>query len=282
MARKWTREEIRGKLQKEIKNGRPIIVAGAGIGLTAKFFELGGGDLIGVYNSGLYRMDGHGSSAGSMPFGDANAIVLEMGLRSILPVVKNIPVIAGVCGTDVTRVMEIFLKQIREVGFSGVMNFPTVGSLDGNFRQRLEDLGMGYEKEVGMMRLARDMGLFTICYSFNQEEARAMARVGVDILIAHLGLTTGGLIGSKRAVTLKEAVPRVQEILKAAKEVKKDLICLAHGGPISSPEDTEYIYQHTDAVGFLGASSIERIPVEKAIQSATEAFKSKRLKRLKG
>jgi predicted TIM-barrel enzyme len=282
MSKQFTREEILERLQKEIKNGRPIIVAGAGIGITAKFAELGGADLIGVYNSGLYRMNGHGSSAGSMPFGDANEIVLEMGLRSIMPAVKNIPVIAGVCGTDVTRVMSIFLKQIKEAGFSGVMNFPTVGTLDGNFRQRLEDMGMGYEKEVEMIRMAREMGLFTMCYSFNPEEARAMARAGSDALIAHLGLTAGGSLGSKRAIKLEEGVPRVQEILKAAKEIKKDIICLAHGGPISSPEDTEYIYQHTDAVGFLGASSIERIPVEKAIQSATEAFKSRPLKRKEG
>jgi predicted TIM-barrel enzyme len=279
MSRQFTREEVLERLQKEIQKGRPILVAGAGIGITAKFAEIGGADLIGVYNSGLYRMNGHGSSAGRMPFGDANEIVLEMGLRSILPVVNDLPVIAGVCGTDVTRVMRIFLKQIREAGFSGVMNFPTVGTLDGNFRQRLEDLGMGYEKEVEMIRLAREMDLFTICYSFTVQEAEAMAKTGVDVLIAHMGLTTGGSLGSKRAVTLVETVPRVQAILRAAKEIKKDIICLAHGGPISSPEDTEYIYQHTDAVGFLGASSIERIPVERAIQSATEAFKSRSLKK---
>lgn len=279
MPKQFTREEVLERLQTEIQNGRPIIVAGAGIGITAKFAELGGADLIGVYNSGLYRMDGHGSSAGSMPFGDANQIVLEMGLRSIMPVVKNIPVIAGVCGTDVTRVMSIFLKQIKESGFSGVMNFPTVGSLDGKFRQRLEDLGMGYEKEVEMIRIARGMGLFTMCYSFNPEEARAMAKSDVDVLIAHMELTTGGSLGSKIAIELEKTVPRIQAILTAAKEIKKDLICLAHGGPISSPEDTEYIYQHTDAVGFLGASSIERIPVERAIQSATEAFKARPLKK---
>lgn len=281
MSRQFTREEILERLKKEVKNGRPIIVAGAGIGITAKFAELGGADLIGIYNTGLYRMNGHGSSAGSMPFGDANAIVLEMGLRSIMPVVKNTPLIAGVCGTDVTRVMRIFLKEIKEAGFSGVMNFPTVGSLDGNFRQRLEDLGMGYEKEVEMIRLALGMDLLTVCYSFNPEEARAMASINVDVLIAHLGLTTGGTVGSKRAIKIEEAVIRVQEILQAAKAIKKDLICLAHGGPISSPEDTEYIYQNTDAVGFLGASSIERIPVEKAIQSATAAFKLTPLKKVK-
>jgi predicted TIM-barrel enzyme len=277
--KQFTREEILERLHREIESGRPIVGAGAGIGITAKFAEIGGADLIVVYNSGLFRMNGHGSSAGSMPFGDANEIVLEMGLRSILPVVKNIPVIAGVCGTDVTRVMAVFLKQIREAGFSGVINFPTVGTLDGNFRQRLEDLGMGYEREVEMIRMARKMGLFTMSYTFNSQEARAMADADVDVLIAHLGLTTGGALGSKRAVALSEAVPRVQEILRAAKEAKREIICLAHGGPISSPEDTEYIYRHTDAVGFLGASSIERIPVEKAIQKATESFKTRNLKR---
>ena len=277
MFKQFTREEILERLHREIAGGRPIVGAGAGIGITAKFAEIGGADVIVVYNSGLYRMNGHGSSAGSMPFGDANEIVLEMGLRSILPVVKNVPVIAGVCGTDVTRVIPVFLKQIREAGFSGVINFPTVGTLDGNFRQRLEDMGMGWEKEVEMVRMAREMDLFTMAYTFDSQEARAMAKADVDVLIAHLGLTTGGALGSKRAVVLSEAVVRVQEILRAAKEEKGEIICLAHGGPISSPEDTEYIYGHTDAVGFLGASSIERIPVERAIQSATEAFKSRSL-----
>jgi len=280
MARQFTRDEILEKLHKEIQEARPIIIAGAGIGITAKYAEIGGADLIGVYNSGLFRMNGHGSSAGSMPFGDANEIVLELGSRSILPIVKNIPVIAGVCGTDVTRMMNIFLKQVKEVGFSGVMNFPTVGTLDGNFRQRLEDLGMGYVKEVELLRIARDMGFFTICYAFNTNEAKMMAGIDVDLLIAHLGLTTGGSLGSKRAITLEEAVPEVQEIIEAGKEVKEDLICLAHGGPISTPEDTEYIYKHTDAVGFLGASSIERIPVEIAIRETTESFKSRLIRKI--
>jgi predicted TIM-barrel enzyme len=282
MARQYTRKEVWERLKKEVRNRRPIIIAGAGIGITAKFAELGGADLICVYNSGLFRMNGHGSSAGSMPYGDANEIVLEMGLRSIMPAVRNIPVIAGVCGTDVTRVMALFLKEIKEAGFSGVINFPTVGSLDGKFRQRLEDLGMGYEKEVEMIRLARGMGLFTTCYCFNPEEARAMAKAGVDLLIAHMELTTGGSLGSQRAAGLENTVPRIQAIIQAGRKIKKDLLCLAHGGPISSPENTEYIYQHTDAVGFVGASSIERIPVERAIQSATEAFKSKPLRKGKG
>lgn len=275
MARQYTRKEVIARLRKEVGRGSPIVVAGAGIGLTAKCAERGGADLVVIYNSGLFRMNGHGSSAGTMPFGDANEMVLEMGLRSILPVVKNTPVIAGVCGSDVTRVMEVFLRDIKAAGFSGVINFPTVAGIDGNFRQRLEDLGMGFEKEVQLIRLARSMNLFTICYVFNPEEAELMAGAGADALVAHMGLTEGGAIGSKRAKRLEEVVPLVQNIFKAGKRVKKDLLLLAHGGPISSPEDTEYIYEHTDAVGFVGASSIERIPVEIAIRKATEAFKSK-------
>jgi len=279
MTRQFTRREILGRLRKETKEGRPIIVVGAGIGLTAKFAEIGGADLIVVPNSGIFRMNGHGSSAAFMPFGNANEMVLQMGLRSILPIVKDVPVIAGICGTDVTIVMKTFLKEIKDAGFSGVMNFPTVAALDGNFRQRLTDLGMGYEKEVEFIRLAHDMDFFTLCYAYNPEEARKMAKAKADVLIAHLGLTTGGALGSKRAMSIQEGAPVVQNILHAAKQLKKDIICLAHGGPISSPQDTEYIYKHTDAVGFLGASSIERIPVEIAIREATKAFKMRTIRK---
>ncbi|MCX5907842.1 MAG: phosphoenolpyruvate hydrolase family protein [Deltaproteobacteria bacterium] len=279
MARQYRRKEVIARLRKEIGKGRPIVVAGAGIGLTAKCAELGGADLVVIYNSGLFRMNGHGSSAGSLPFGDANAIVLEMGLRSIMPAVQSTPVIAGVCGIDVTRVMPIFLKEIKSAGFSGVINFPTVGSMDGNYRQKLEDLGMGFAKEVELIRLARSLDLFTICYVFTPQEAKLMARAGADALVAHMGLTTGGTLGSKRAKQLEEVVPLVEDIFKAGKQIKKDILLLAHGGPISSPEDTEYIYKHTNAQGFVGASSIERIPVEIAIRQATEAFKSKAIKK---
>jgi predicted TIM-barrel enzyme len=202
-----------------------------------------------------------------------------MGRRSIMPVVKTTPVIAGICGADVTRVMDVLLREIKDAGFSGVINFPTVGSLDGSFRQRLEDLGMGFAKEVELVRIARAMDLFTLCYVFTPDEARAMAGVDADVLIAHLGLTSGGSLGSKRAISLKEAAPRVQEMIDSARDVKRDIICLAHGGPISGPEDTAYIYTATDAVGFVGASSIERIPVENAIRQATEAFKSVRIQK---
>jgi predicted TIM-barrel enzyme len=281
MTRQYRRKEVIARLRKEIGKGRPIIVAGAGIGLTAKCAELGGADLVVIYNSGLFRMNGHGSSAGSLPFGDANAIVLEMGLRSIMPAVQSTPVIAGVCGIDVTRVMPIFLKEIKSAGFSGVINFPTVGSMDGNYRQKLEDLGMGFAKEVELIRLARSLDLFTICYVFTTQEAELMARAGADALVAHMGLTTGGTLGSKRAKQLKEVVPLVEDIFKAGKRIKKDILLLAHGGPISSPEDTEYIYKHTNAQGFVGASSIERIPVETAIRKVTEEFKSKRIAKKK-
>ncbi|MDI6753745.1 MAG: phosphoenolpyruvate hydrolase family protein [Thermodesulfobacteriota bacterium] len=275
MAWQYTRMEVIQRLRKEILRRRPIVVAGAGIGLTAKCAELGGADLIVIYNSGLFRMHGHGSSAGTMPFGDANQIVLDMGLRSILPVVQNTPVIAGVCGTDVTRVMRVFLKEIKEAGFSGVINFPTVGSIDGNFRERLEDIGLGFEKEVELMRMARSMDLFTMAYVFNPQQAKSMAKARVDALVAHMGLTTGGAIGSKHAKQLQAVVPLVQEILDVGKRIKRDIIRLAHGGSISSPEDTEYIYRQTNAQGFVGASSIERIPVEIAIRKVTEDFKSK-------
>lgn len=277
--KRFDRQQILDRLRNEIREGRPVVVVGAGIGLTAKFAEIGGADLIVVYNSGLFRMNGHGSSAGFMPFGDANQIVLQMGLRSIMPVVKTTPVIAGVCGTDVTRVMDVFLREVHDAGFSGVINFPTVGSLDGSFRRRLEDLGMGFEKEVELIRAARAMDLFTLCYVFTPDEARAMAGAGVDVLVAHLGLTRGGSIGSKRAVHMEAAAPRVQEMIENARDVKRDIICLAHGGPISAPEDTAHIYRATDAVGFVGASSIERIPVENAIRQATEAFKSVQIRK---
>jgi len=277
MARIYTRKEVIQRLRREIQRGRPIVTAGAGIGLTAKCAELGGADLIVVYNSGLFRMHGHGSTAGTMPYGDANQIVLEMGLRTILPVVQETPVIAGICGTDVTRVMNVFLKQIQEAGFSGVINFPTVGSIDGSFRERLEDVGLGFEKEVEMIRLARAMDLFTMAYVFNPDQARLMAKAGVDALVAHMGLTAGGTIGSKRAKKLEAVVPLIREIFRAGKAIRKEMILLAHGGPISSPEDTAYIYRHTEAQGFVGASSIERIPVEIAIRKVTEEFKSKTL-----
>ena len=274
MAKQYGRREVIERLRGELKKGRPILAGGAGIGLSAKFAEIGGADLLIIYNSGLYRMDGHPSIAGYMPFGDANAIVKEMGLRSVLPVVRDIPVIAGVLAVDLTRDMGIFLKELASAGFSGVINFPTVGRIDGDFRRSLEDSGMSYEREAEVLSMAGSMGLFTLAYVFNPEESKMMAERGIDAVVAHMKTTTGGAVGGKRPITLEEAGRRCQEIFQMALNVKPDILCLAHGGPIEEPEETAYIYQHTQAVGFVGASSIERIPTEEAIQKKTMEFKA--------
>lgn len=278
MASRYSRNGVRDRLEAEIRKGRPIVAAGAGIGLSAKFAEAGGSDLIIIYNSGLYRMDGLPSIAGYMPFGDANAMVKEMGLRHVLPIVQEVPVIAGVCAYDLTRDMEVFLKELSVSGFSGVINFPTVGRIDGDFRQSMEDLGMSYRREAEVMGLAGSLGLFTMAYVFNPEESRMMAQKGIDSVVAHMKTTTGGTVGANRPVNLEEASKRSSAIFKAALSVKQDVICLAHGGPIEGPEATEYIYRHTEAMGFVGASSIERIPVEMAIRKTTERFKAQKLK----
>ncbi|MGQ9694054.1 MAG: phosphoenolpyruvate hydrolase family protein [Thermodesulfobacteriota bacterium] len=278
MAKAYRREEVRHKLEAEIKKKRPIVAAGAGIGLSAKFAEAGGADLIIIYNSGLFRMDGLPSIAGYMPFGDANAMVLKMGLRHVLPIVQKVPVIAGICAYDLTRDMEFFLQELLKAGFSGVINFPTVGRIDGDFRQSMEELGMSYKREAEVISLAGSLGLFTLAYVFNPQEARIMAQNDVDAVVAHMKTTTGGTVGAKRAMSLEEAAEKCRAIFKAALAVKKNVFCLAHGGPIEGPEATEYIYRHTPAVGFVGASSIERIPVEKAIQKTTEIFKAQKLK----
>ena len=277
MAKAYSREEVRQRLEVEIKQNRPIVAAGAGVGLSAKFAEAGGADLIIIYNSGLYRMDGLPSIAGYMPFGDANAIVLEMGLRHVLPIVQKAPVIAGVCAYDLTRDMKVFLKELLKAGFSGIINFPTVGRIDGEFRQSMEDLGMSYCREAEVINIAGSMGLFTLAYVFTPEEAKLMAQNDVDAVVAHMKTTTGGKVGAKRALSLTEAAEKCSAIFAAALSVKKDIICLAHGGPIEGPEATEYIYRHTQALGFVGASSIERIPVEKVIQQTTEMFKAQKL-----
>lgn len=278
MANRYSRKEVRKRLEAEIRKKRPIVAAGAGIGLSAKFAEAGGADLIIIYNSGLYRMDGLPSIAGYMPFGDANAMVKEMGLRHVLPIVQKAPVIAGICAYDLTRDMEVFLKELLAVGFSGVINFPTVGRIDGDFRQTMEDLGMSYRKEAEVMGLAGSLGLFTIAYVFNPAESKMMARNGIDSVVAHMKTTAGGTVGAKRPMSLEEAGKRCSSIFKAALTVKRNVICLAHGGPIEGPKATQYIYRHTQAAGFVGASSIERIPVETAIQQTTEMFKAQPLK----
>jgi len=275
----FTRSEILERLRKNIEAGLLIIGAGAGTGISAKFEEAGGVDLIVIYNSGRFRMAGRGSLAGLMPYGDANAIVMEMA-GEVLTVVKDTPVLAGVCGTDPFRRMDVFLKQVKEIGFSGVQNFPTVGLCDGLFRQNLEETGMGYGLEVNMIRRAHELDLLTTPYGFNVEEAKAMAEAGADIIVAHMGLTTKGAIGASIALSLEEAPAKVQEICDAAKSVNPDIIVLCHGGPISMPEDVEYVLNRTEGVhGFYGASSMERLPTEIAIREQMQKFKSVRFKK---
>ena len=268
----FQREDILSRLRAKVAAGQPIIGGGAGTGLSAKLEEAGGIDLIVIYNSGRFRMGGRGSLAGMMPYGDANAIVMDMA-REVLPVATKTPVLAGVCGTDPFRLMPLFLKEVQAAGFSGVQNFPTVGLFDGNFRVNLEETGMGYGLEVDMIRMARELGLLTTPYCFNDDEAAAMAQAGADILIPHMGLTTKGMIGATSAVTLEEAAKRCQSMHDAAKRVKPDILVLCHGGPIAEPEDAQYILDHTEGiVGFYGASSMERLPVEPAITNRMREF----------
>lgn len=269
-----TRNEIMTKFKEQVKNGQTLLGVGAGTGITAKFSEAGGADMLIVYNSGRYRMAGRGSLAGLLSYGDANQIVVEMGAE-VLPVVKNTPVLAGVCGTDPFRVMEIFLKQLKAQGFAGVQNFPTVGLIDGVFRQNLEETGMGYDLEVEMIRKAHELDMLTTPYVFDPDQARAMAEAGADILVAHMGLTTKGTIGAQTALTLDDCVERIEAIIKAGREANPDVMVICHGGPIAEPEDAAYVIEKTEGIdGFFGASSIERFAAEKGIKSQTEAFKA--------
>lgn len=268
------RSDIIAKLRSEVASGKIILGAGAGTGISAKSGEAGGVDLIIIYNSGRYRMAGRGSLAGLLSYGDANQIVVEMG-HEVLPVVKHTPVLAGVCGTDPFRIMEVFLKQLKEQGFSGVQNFPTVGLIDGVFRQNLEETGMGYDLEVEMIKKAHQLDLLTTPYVFDEEQAKKMAAAGADIIVAHMGLTTKGTIGAKTALTLDDAVNRVQALCDAAKSVNPDIMVLCHGGPIAEPQDAQYVIARTQGVdGFFGASSIERFPAEVGIRQQAEAFKN--------
>jgi predicted TIM-barrel enzyme len=270
----FTRGEALARLRQTVSQGKPIIGAGAGTGISAKFAERGGVDLIIIYNSGRYRMAGRGSLAGLMPYGDANGIVVEMA-SEVLPVVQDTPVLAGVCGTDPFRLMPLFIKQLKEIGFSGVQNFPTVGLIDGVFRQNLEETGMGYDLEVEAIRLAHENDMLTCPYVFSKEDAVKMTAAGADVLVAHMGLTTKGSIGAYTALTLAESAKRVQAIHDAAKTVRDDVLVICHGGPIAEPEDAQYIFEHTtDVVGFFGASSIERLPTEVAITNQAASFKA--------
>ncbi len=268
------RSDILERFRQKIAKGRPLIGGGAGTGISAKFEEAGGIDLIVIYNSGRFRMAGHGSLAGLMPFGDANAIVMEMAAE-VLPVVRKTPVLAGVCGTDPLRMMDRFLEQIKAVGFAGVQNFPTVGLIDGVFRANLEETNFGYDREVEMIRLAGRMDLLTTPYVFDTDTAIRMAKADADILVAHMGLTTAGSVGAETAKTLDESVTLIDEIVDAAKGVRDDIIVLCHGGPIAEPDDAQYVINKCQSIdGFYGASSMERLPTERAIREQTEAFTS--------
>jgi len=268
------REEAISRLRGNIARGKPIIGAGAGTGISAKFAERGGVDLIIIYNSGRYRMAGRGSLAGLLSYGDANAIVVEMA-GEVLPVVQDTMVLAGVNGTDPFRLMPVFLKKLKAMGFDGVQNFPTVGLFDGIMRTNLEETGMSYDLEVEMIRQAHKLDMLTCPYVFTPEEARKMAGAGADVLVPHMGLTTKGAIGAETAVTLEDSAERVQAMRDAAIEVNADIIVLCHGGPIAEPEDAQFIFDHTEGVGgFFGASSIERLATEPAIENQAKAFKS--------
>ena len=267
-----TRSEILESFRDKIQGGNAIIGAGAGTGLSAKAAEEGGADLIIIYNSGRFRMAGRGSLAGLLPFGDANAIVVEMA-SEVVTVVSQTPVLAGVCGTDPFRDMSRFLAELRDLGFAGVQNFPTVGLYDGVFRSNLEETGMGFGLEVEMVRKAHELDLLTTPYAFSAVEAEAMAGAGADVVVAHLGLTTGGSIGAETAVTLEDAPQRIQEIADAAHGVRKDVIILCHGGPLANPEEAAFALERTrDVAGFYGASSMERLPTETAIRDQVARF----------
>lgn len=268
------RSESLRRLRQSVADGKPIIGAGAGTGISAKFCERGGVDIIIIYNSGRYRMAGRGSLAGMMPYGDANAIVVDMA-REVLPVVKNTPVLAGVCGTDPFRLMPSFLRELKAMGFDGVQNFPTVGLIDGTYRDGLEETGMGYGLEVDMIRLAHELEMLTCPYVFNPDEAAAMAAAGADVLVPHMGLTTKGSIGASTALTLDESAKRVQAMRDAAVKVNPEILVLCHGGPIAEPQDAQYILEHTEGIaGFFGASSIERLATEPAIEEQARRFKA--------
>jgi predicted TIM-barrel enzyme len=268
-----SRTEIMAMYRKQIAEGKILLGVGAGTGITAKFSEKGGADMLIIYNSGRYRMAGRGSLAGLMAYGDANKIVVEMA-SEVLPVVVNTPVLAGVNGTDPFRVMEVFLKELKEMGFNGVQNFPTVGLIDGVFRQNLEETGMGYGLEVNMIRKAHELDLLTTPYVFDEKQAEQMAEAGADILVAHMGLTTKGAIGAHTALTLDDCVVRIEKIIKAGRSVNPNILVIAHGGPIAEPDDAAYVISKTKGIdGFFGASSIERFAAEVGIKSQTEAFK---------
>lgn len=271
------RGEIIKRLKAQGKAGKPIVGCGAGTGISAKFAEAGGADIIIIYNSGRYRMAGRGSLAGLMPYGDANDVVVEMAAE-VLPVVKDTPVLAGICGTDPFRLMPVFMQQLKDMGFSGVQNFPTVGLIDGNFRANLEATGMGYDKEVEAIKIANGLDMFTSPYVFDTDQAKAMAEAGADQLVAHVGLTTAGSIGAGVALTLDDAIDMVMKIAEAGRQVRKDILVICHGGPFDEPENVGKALSRMPGIaGFFGASSIERLPTERGIRGQVEAFKALKL-----
>ncbi len=273
-----SRKEIMEKFKQQVESGEMLLGVGAGTGITAKSSEAGGADMFIIYNSGRYRMAGRGSLAGLLAYGDANQIVMEMA-GEVIPVVKNTPVLAGVNGTDPFRNMPYFLKQLKEMGFDGVQNFPTVGLIDGTFRQNLEETGMGYDLEVEMIRHAHELDMLTTPYVFNADDARKMAEAGADILVAHMGLTTSGTIGAETSKTLDDCVKLIDEIAAAGREVNPDIMVIAHGGPIAEPEEAKYVVENCENIqGFFGASSIERLAAERGIKEQTESFKYIKLK----
>ena len=271
------RAELLDRFRTKIASGRPLIGGGAGTGLSAKCEEAGGIDLIVIYNSGRYRMAGRGSLAGLMAYGNANEIVCEMA-REVLPVVKHTPVIAGVNGTDPFVIMPVFLRKLKDLGFSGVQNFPTVGIIDGTFRQSLEETGINFATEVDMIRQAHELDLLTTPYVFSADEAVAMTEAGADFIVPHMGVTTGGTIGATSAKTLAQSAQLIDEWAEAARKVRQDVIVIAHGGPISMPDDVAYILRHSKHCnGFYGASSMERLPTEIAIKAHVELYKNVRV-----
>ena len=276
----YSRSEVMERLRGKLAGNRPIIGAGAGTGISAKFAERGGADLILIYNSGRYRMNGYGSNAGLLPIGDANAIVMEMGERDVLPVVRDTPVIAGVNGTDPTRLMPVFLDRIVAAGFSGVINFPSHGFIDGQYRQSLEETGFGYDKEVDMIRLAREKDIFTLAYCYDIDAVGEMTRAGVDVVVAHMGLTTGGSIGATGDYTksLDDCIALTGEMMCLARSIRSDVMVLTHGGPIETPEDADRVMTATGAQGFIGASTMERLPTEIAIEQTVRGFAELQLK----
>ena len=269
-----SRSDVLNRLHAQMQARRPIVGCGAGTGISAKMAEAGGADLIIIYNSGRFRMAGRGSLAGLMSYGDANEIVVEMA-SEVLPIVEDVPVLAGVNGTDPLRLMRVFLRQLKEIGFDGVQNFPTVGLIDGSFRANLEATGMGYDKEIEMIALARELDLFTSPYVFDPDQATAMAEAGADQLVAHVGLTTAGTVGAGVAVSLDEAIERMLAIAAAGHQARDDIIVICHGGPFDEPENVGTALARMPGVaGFFGASSIERLPTERAIREQVRDFKS--------